>query len=343
MARMFLVCAFWVVTSAMGFADASAPPTQTVIHFTLQPMAAPKPALKFQLLPQLAEMSPGNPVQGYLKAFMEQQHFFFDPAVVKEREAWASLPLDQLPVKQYPDYGKGNPLRQVDQAARLLTPDWQVLLQEKRDGYETLLPDVQQQRLLASALKVRFRFEIAQRRFEDAIATAKTMFAMSQHLAQHPSWIANLVGLAIANLAVEALEEMVQQPGCPNLYWALTDLPNPLVSFREGTRGEQLLFEAEFSDLTSARAMSERQLQQIVQKLLQMFRYQKGQMEKTRAWLDEHVRDDSAVEAARKRLTESGAPESRVGDFPRLQVILLDLRNTLRRERDEHMKWMSLP
>ena len=31
----------------------------------------------------------------------------------------------------------------------------------------------------------------------------------------------------------------MQQPKCPNLYWALTDLPSPLVDLRKGVQGEQ--------------------------------------------------------------------------------------------------------
>ena len=90
-----------------------------------------------------------------------------------------------------------------------------------------LIPDVQQLRPLASALKVRFRAEVALGRFDDALRTAKTMFAMSRHLGEHPTFVGNLVGIAVAHVAIGPLEEMLEQPGCPNLYWALTNLPRP--------------------------------------------------------------------------------------------------------------------
>ena len=86
---------------------------------------------------------------------------------------------------------------------------------------------MQQLRSLARALKVRFRAEVALGRFDDAIRTAKTMFAMSRHLGEHPTLIGDLVGMAIASMAIGPLEEMLEQPGCPNLYWALTNLPEP--------------------------------------------------------------------------------------------------------------------
>ena len=37
------------------------PPPEMLIRLTVQPMAAPKPALRYLLLPELKEMNPGNP------------------------------------------------------------------------------------------------------------------------------------------------------------------------------------------------------------------------------------------------------------------------------------------
>ena len=57
-------------------------------------------------------------------------------------------------------------------------PDWQILLKLKADGIATLLPDLQQILALARALQVRFGRGRDQCRFDDAIRTAKTMFAI---------------------------------------------------------------------------------------------------------------------------------------------------------------------
>jgi hypothetical protein len=81
---------------------------------------------------------------------------------------------------------------------------------------------------------VRFRSEVALGRFDDAVRTAKTLFALSRHLGEDPTLVGNLVGLAVANMAIDSLDEMLEQPGCPNLYWALTKLPTPLVPVDRG-------------------------------------------------------------------------------------------------------------
>src|SRR5262249_60215497 len=105
----------------------------------------------------------------------------------------------------------------------------------KVDGISLLVPDLQAMRQPANALKVRFRAEVALGRFDDALRTAKTMFALSRHVSEHPIYIGSLVAIAVANVAIGPLEEMLEQPGCPNLYWALTNLPRPFVSLNKAT------------------------------------------------------------------------------------------------------------
>src|SRR5207302_5299370 len=116
-----------------------------------------------------------------------------------------------------------------------------------RDGINLLLPEVQWLRHLASALKVRFRAEVADKRFDDAVRTAKTMLALARHLGEHPTMIAELVGVAIAYLTLGPLEEMIGQPGCPNLYWALTQLPEPFIDLRQGVQGERAFLSVELA------------------------------------------------------------------------------------------------
>jgi hypothetical protein len=53
------------------------PAGETAIRMNVRPMAAPKPALKYQLLPEVRELNPGNPVQWYIRCFQEQRNFFF--------------------------------------------------------------------------------------------------------------------------------------------------------------------------------------------------------------------------------------------------------------------------
>src|SRR5262249_39119473 len=127
-----------------------------------------------------------------------------------------------------------------------------------------LLPDVQAVRALARALVVRFKSELASGRIDDSIRTAKTLFAMAHHLGEHPTLIGNLVGIAIASMAINPLEELLQLPDCPNLYWALTNLPDPLVSIKRGMEGERLTIWGFTRDLDSTRPMSADEIKKFI-------------------------------------------------------------------------------
>jgi hypothetical protein len=327
--------------------DQTVSSAETVIRLTVQPMAAPKPALRYLLLPELKEMNPGNPIHGYLLCFSEQQNFFFNKEACERRDKLQSMPLKELPAQELQDYGRFA-LRQADWAARLDKPDWQILLKLKTDGIGLLLPDVQQMRTLANSLKVRFRAEVALGRFDDALRTAKTMFAMSRHMSEHPTLIGDLVGIAITYMAIGPLEELLEQPGCPNLYWALTNLPNPLVPLDKGMAGERVVIIGEFHDLDDSAPMSEDQLKMLIahiDKVRQLNEIeQKHKSDRsTRAWLDARIKDEGLVRAARRRLVEVGLPEERLLRFPADQVLLLDAMREFEEHRDEGMKLMNLP
>ena len=75
---------------------------------------------KYQLLPESAELNPGNAAQDYLKCFMEQRTSSSASEAVAERARYQTMPLAELRRSQLKGYG-GAALRQADWAARLDT------------------------------------------------------------------------------------------------------------------------------------------------------------------------------------------------------------------------------
>jgi hypothetical protein len=318
---------------------------ETVVRLNVQPMGVPTPALRYVLLPELKETNPGNPVQGYLKCFSEQQVFFFNKESVERRDRLLATPLKDLPAQELRDYGK-HALRQADWAARLDRPDWQILQQLKTDGIGLLLPDLQEMRVLANALKVRFRAEVALHHYDDALRTAQTMFALARHLSAHPTLIADLVGVYTAFTAIGPLEEMLEQPGCPNLYWALTNLPSPLVPFEYGMQGERAWFPGEFIGLDDKAPMSADQVKKLIahcEKLRLDKTLDSKPHDSVQAYLDARTKDEGLVRAARRRLVEGGFSEERLRHFPAEQVVFLDEMREYEARRDEFMKLTTLP
>src|SRR5690242_6591547 len=103
------------------------------------------------------------------------------------------MALAELPAGQLRNYG-GAALTQADWAARMDALDWQMVQRVQAEGTDQLLPELVPLRVLAAALQVRFRGEVAGRHFDDAVRTAKTMFALARHLGDYPAEAANRVG-----------------------------------------------------------------------------------------------------------------------------------------------------
>jgi hypothetical protein len=333
-------------------------------------MPAPKPALKYLLLPEVREQNPGNPAQWYVRCFQEQRNFFYSKEANAARARYLAMPLADLPAAELRHYG-GFALTQADWAARLDALDWQVLQRVQTEGLDLLLPELGPIRLLGPALRVRFRGQVAGRHFDEAVETAKTMLALARHLGEYPAEAANFEGLTIAHLALTTLEEMVQQPGCPNLYWALTDLPCPLLELRKGLQGDCSLVAAELKLLREDAPMTEEELEKVVSHLsgvMGFAREQAGQTPRSlRAELQARTKDPEVVRGARNRLLETGDAQEPVQGLsplkaalhhywgwskmvhadlvrklPPAQIILLDEKHTYENRRDEDMKLLAL-
>jgi hypothetical protein len=309
----------WCVAIAFLSPGQEKAPSETVIRMTVDPMPAPKPALRYLLLPELKEMTPGNPIPNYLKALLDQDH--------------TQLQEDFPPAA----------LRQADRAARMDRPDWQILTRLRIDGIALLLPDLQKMRELARSLQKRFHHEVSLRQFDDALVTAKTMFAMARHMGDHPTLIGALVGIAIAATGISPLEEMLQQPGCPNLYWALTQLPSPLVPMEKAAEGERIFLDVELRELSDREPMSPEQSRKLIAYIARILEFDPDSEEGIRQWIQKRKGDAKYMAAARKRLIEWGIPAERLARFPAEQVLLLDEKLLYEIDRDDGFKYWNLP
>src|SRR5262249_53546355 len=120
---------------------------ETVVRLSVRPMAAPKPALKYQLLPEVRELNPGNPAQWYVRCFQEQRNFFFSKEATAERAHYRSMPLASLPADKLRTYG-GAALPQADWGARLDALDWAATQRVQTEGLDLLLPELGPIRIL---------------------------------------------------------------------------------------------------------------------------------------------------------------------------------------------------
>jgi hypothetical protein len=225
-------------------------------------MPEARPALKYRLLPSFLDTRPGNAAVLWNRIPAERQAFFTDlnkPGGTWDRiEEWMQVPLGEPREKQLRDerdHGQsiadaiGNvPYADMLRAARYESCDWQLPMHEG-NAFSILIPELQQLRTFARLLAAKAHLEIAEGKYDQAVETLQTGFALARDAAKGPTLIHALVGNACAGLMSEQVEKLAQRPDAPNLYWALSALPQPLIDFRPGFDAENNGLFLEFPEL----------------------------------------------------------------------------------------------
>jgi hypothetical protein len=345
--RPTLIACTLALMSGATVADDSESLPPTKLHLT--PQAAPVPALRYQLLTELRDQRPGNAAEHYKKAYqlLEKNRAQDWQQVVDE---WLKMPLQELPRKDVAAFLKphAEAFRELDAAARCEGCDWELTDQLRKTGGVARLDEIAHIRDLGTFLIVRARLELADGELDKALRSTQTGFAMARHAAQCPALIASLVSVSLAERMTRTLEETLQNPKAPNLYWALTDLPRPFVDLRRGLQGERLMTYGNFPGLAEAAAdpdagaMAPEQIKECVDRLLERDRFDvNSSLFPDRNALGKAVRDK--YELGKKALIEKGGrPREKVEAMPHVQVALLHAMSEYDRVFDELVKWQNL-
>ena len=314
-----------------------------IVELTVDAVAPARPALKHRLLPDPRDLQPGNQIQAFYKCFFEQNKLFHAKESTDKQQKWNTTPLKDLATeKELVNYG-GGAVKQAFYAARLDSVNWELTHQARVEGVELLLPDIQQMRMLTVVMKVRARGEIARGEFGAALQTLQAQFALARAFNEHPTLIGHLVGIALGMIAATELEEFVQQPGAPNLFWALTDLPRPLIDLRKGHEGERRLTGKEYEVLRKAVPILEAELVARIKVLDTVDGLGAGKSVAPSAWCAKQSQDKDAVATATTRLTGAGHKADALAKLSPLQVILMDDFLQYENELDDNMKWTNVP
>lgn len=335
-----------VILAVATTASAQTPgiePTKLIVS----PAPAPSPSLKYLLLPELKDQTPGNAALEYYRAFSpEWWGFLRQQKMIEAADKALQTPLKDLPRKELAWIQTSHMLRQVDIAARREYVDWGMAERLRREGYNLLLPDVQSLRQTGVLLAARARLEIAEGNYDKAVYTLQTGMALAHHTGDGVTLIQDLVGIALAQIAFVQLEALIQQPDAPNFYWALTDLPRPLFDLRKALQGETLGLYAMLPELRSLETTRFTPEQQ--QKLLSalgggvdslMF----GQKPNESHRLKGTLLVLCVYPEAKKALLAEGRKADEVEALPALQVVLLHSLHQYERLRDDVYKCYGLP
>jgi hypothetical protein len=326
-----------------GAADAQPLPP---VRLTLAPMAEPTPALKYPLLPELRERTSGNALLRYYRAFSpEWQYHRRDHKVMEQIAAANAKPLrdlDRAEVERLSRLFGAPMLREIDRGARRTYCDWELIDRMREDGIGLLLPDVQGFREIASLLQFRARQELLAGKFDQAARTLQTGLAMARHVSEGPTLIHGLVGIACGTRMLDAVDDWIDRPGAPNLYWALTDLPRPLVSLRTDLQGEYLFIDHLFPGyrellVNPAAPLSSARVQTSLQQYARMLELEGG------AKLGSLLLVMRAYPAAKRFLRAQGRSAEEIEKMPAAQAVFLYEVHNYDVAYSELRKWTSLP
>lgn len=352
-----LLCGFVAAAVVWGSTAFGQEEIPEVIRLTIHPAAAPIPALKYRLLPGFLERRPGDAAVVYNRMWAERQNVRQE---IREKwrdyYEWWNTPLDKLPLARVDDFvrmteGIYNDYRW---AARLDSCDWSLPIREG-NPLLILLPDIQEKREPARMIAVRARLQIARGQFDDAIETLRTGYALGRNLGESDVLVSSLVGMAICGIMSDQIQTMIQQPGCPNLYWTLSDLPRPLVSARRSFRAEYDLLYLAYPELLHvgdpvggadyARLWIERMVQEPT--CWSEGRWAWGSMpsqeeqSQLRATLAAMMLRGYPV--AKRALIAGGQSPEEVEAMPVAQVVAIYSVQVFNELRDEQYKWFALP
>jgi len=317
-----------------------------IVRLVLAPAAPPKAALKYELLPGFLQRRPGNAAVLYNKIGLglgNEGIGKMDEKVAK----WIDTPLNDLPRKEVREALNQyhQTLDDLDLAARRETCDWELPIRE-RNFVTILLPELQMARSYARLLAVKARLEMAEGKMDEALRTLQTGLALGRHVSQGPTLINGLVGMAIVQMMLTQVEELIQQPGAPNLYWALTALPRPLVDLRGAMETEMNMLYLSFpelADLDNPHRSAE-SWQALIDKIVDSVRSWgavEGPEWQTRLGIT--VLAIKGYPQAKQHLIEQGRTPQEVEAMPAAQVVAIYTMETYHEIRDEIFKWFYVP
>ena len=333
----------------------------TIFKLSVTPAGEPVPALKHRLMLREIDLRQGNAAPYYYRTLLGV------PAARKattdrfgdEYHVWystADVSLDELPlekVREAVGFWSGSVMHNLRTAAQRRECNWEWNLEEVRglELIQFLLEEIQECRSLSRALMLQVRLALAENRTADAIDVLRLNFQLSRDVAREPLLICDLVGIAIASMGNLKVIELIAQPGSPNLYWALTELPRPLIDIRDTIRAEMSLGLRTFPFILDAET-AEHSPQEWSRLLAQALIDSQSLMSNSMGVPDDQmtlVRAGVAGMAlfayphAKQRLIDGGMDPAQVENMPVGKVIAIDSLHEYRRIADDLEKWHYIP
>lgn len=340
MARTFFLLILVVTLPAL--AQTSQSDTITVVQLTIHPAAEPQPALKYQLLPPILEQTPGNAAPLYATAIQLSSELSRKKNYLKDL---LETPADQLPPLETLEKQFGT-MRNAELAARREKCDWDRPISE---GMNMLLPEVGPMHNIGMYMALLARCQITKGNLGTALYTLQTGFSMARHTADNSCWLTNMVGIKMGNKLIRPIEEFIQAPGAPNLYWALTCLPYPFIDMTRSLQQEAVMIYRAFPFLAQleSKPLSPQEYQALIHEMarsIEGWTTKKATDSPSKTLITEielGIKND--YPDAKRYLLAHGKSPKMVEAMPISQAVLIYHLRTFEQTRDDIYKWAYVP
>jgi len=335
------------------------------VAIVLRPAAAPVPALKYRILPERSTQIPGNAAIFYHRAInMLQDMRQFkrrdkeSPATDEQASGqWITGPLNAIPhdqARQWLETYRSS-LHETELGARRLTCNWE--FDSRAEVIELLIPEMQEMRALGRLVALRARFAVLDGKIDEAVYWIQTGYAMARHVSEGPLLIQTLIGVALSEQMAKPLEDLIQAPGTPSLYWALANRPRPFIDMTAAYEGERFILEREIPQLREvdgvrwslekARMFTD-ELQEKLFKIAGMAEQSpsgsgSGGVQGWSYKVGLAALVAQTYPAAKRALIAEGRPAAQVEAMPAVQVAAIHTMQSYAQLRDDFFKWVSLP
>jgi hypothetical protein len=205
-----------------------------------------------------------------------------------------------------------------------------------------MLPEAQEMRQFARILGAQARIAMALGDLDEALAIMRVQLAMTRHVSNAPTFVNGLIGIAVFERGLDHLREFVQLKGAPNLYWALSTLPQPLVDFRDGMEVERRFLNLTLQEKADvdANGLSADQWQQRLSEVVAEVQKLLAQPDQAPAAVDLDEAVPRLAPLARQALVAAGRSQESVDAMADAQVVLAEwLERYYRHSDDSFCAW----
>ncbi|MHC4120182.1 MAG: hypothetical protein ACYSWO_22035 [Planctomycetota bacterium] len=350
---MYKKTILWCVVVGLGVtalseggygADKAVDQDAEVKKLLLSPAAEPVPAMAYRLLPRQLDKKTGNAALLYGTAAAVCPNGE-DGDLHDNIDKWQNMAVDELPLDEVKKalWPFSSSFHHVALAAKRSYCQWDMPIE---DGMSMHLPNLGTYRRIVKAMRLQIRLKIADGQLDEGLEMLQHSMQMGRNIADGPTLVQDLVGVAITVLSLREVEGLMQQPDSPNMYWALTALPDPMIDMYTALEYEREMVFIEFPGLKDIedQVLTPAQAREIVAGFTDKVTSLSGPGGELPlegvlpvAWIMMHYSD------AKEFLASRGFSNKRIEAMPAAQAVMIYQKQEYQEMLDSLFKWFAFP